>query len=244
MKIADTLLDILRDCRFDSDKLYLPQQLNRKTYLEVNRILESIGGKWNRKAKAHIFKGDVESLLENLFLTGEAILPKDIQFFSTPNDIVDEMLLSANIQQDHTVLEPSAGKGNIAKRIKERCKYKSLTLIENHEPFFKILEEESYDEVFCADFLSVNRSFDRIIMNPPFTKQQDIDHVTHAFSLLREGGRLVSIMSGGILFRQNKKAVEFRDLVSRNGGTIKSLQDEVFKESGTLVKTVIVTLDK
>jgi hypothetical protein len=34
--------------------------------------------------------------------------------------------------------------------------------------------------------------FDRVLMNPPFEKQQDIDHVRRAFDHLKPGGRLSS----------------------------------------------------
>ena len=37
--------------------------------------------------------------------------------------------------------------------------------------------------------------YDRIIANPPFTKNQDIDHVMQMWNFLKPGGRIVSIMS-------------------------------------------------
>ena len=40
------------------------------------------------------------------------------------------------------------------------------------------------------------------------TSQQDIDHVTAAYGLLAPGGILVTIMSAGVLFRENKKTVD------------------------------------
>ena len=34
------------------------QQLDRNDYVKVNKALEALGGKWNRKAKAHLFDED------------------------------------------------------------------------------------------------------------------------------------------------------------------------------------------
>jgi 16S rRNA G1207 methylase RsmC len=85
--------------------------------------------------------------------------------------------------------------------------------------------------------------YDRILMNPPFSKQQDIDHVLHAWKFLKPGGRLVAIMSGGTDYRTNKKAVAFQNLVAEHGH-IEPLPEGSFEESGTGVNTVLVVLDK
>lgn len=61
---------------------------------------------------------------------------------------------------------------------------------------------------------------------------------------LRPRGRLVAIMAAGVLFRQTKAFVAFRAMVENNGGTIERLPEGAFKESGTMVNTVIVTMDK
>ena len=43
--------------------------------LKVNDVLENIGGKWDRKAKGHVFDEDPTDRLETVFLTGEIIPP-------------------------------------------------------------------------------------------------------------------------------------------------------------------------
>jgi 16S rRNA G1207 methylase RsmC len=43
------------------------------------------------------------------------------------------------------------------------------------------------DNVSQEDFLKFkDMHFDKIIMNPPFSKNQDIKHILHAYSLLEE----------------------------------------------------------
>ena len=47
-------------------------------------------------------------------------------------------------------------------------------------------------------------------MNPPFENGRDIDHVTHALSLLKPGGRLVAIMSEGVFSVSSKRQSIYR----------------------------------
>jgi hypothetical protein len=49
-------------------------------------------------------------------------------------------------------------------------------------------------------------------------------------------------MGAGVVFRENKLAVEFRALVEDRGGSIEALPEGSFKESGTMVNTVVVTI--
>ena len=90
MKIAADVLQILDLCTIEDNKVYLPNKpLDRKLYVKVNECLESIGGKWNRKAKAHIFESGPEDLFNEMIMTGEFTdFTKEYQFFPTPKNIV------------------------------------------------------------------------------------------------------------------------------------------------------------
>jgi hypothetical protein len=52
-----------------------------------------------------------------------------------------------------------------------------------------------------ADFLACDVGrlglFDSVLMNPPFRLGSDCQHVRHALTLLRPGGRLVSLVANG-----------------------------------------------
>ena len=100
---------------------------------------------------------------------------------------------------------------------------------------------EGRNEFLCLDFLDYNeKKFDRIVMNPPFSNSQDAKHILHAYSLLRDGGTLVSVASSSIQTREGKLYDELRALpiewIKVDGGA--------FKESGTLVNTVILKISK
>ena len=82
-----------------------------------------------------------------------------------------------------------------------------------------------------------------VLMNPPFSRQQDVQHVLHAFKFLRPGGRLVAVMSPSWAFRQNKLSEEFRQFVDKYGDYYDN-PPGTFKAAGTSVNTVLVLLDR
>lgn len=96
-----------------------------------------------------------------------------------------------------------------------------------------------------ADFLAWSvEQFPTILMNPPFEQGQDIAHVTHAFThCLQPGGQLVAVVSEGPFFRQEQKAVAFRELVDTYGYSVQ-LPANSFKTSGTAVNTRLIYLRK
>lgn len=246
MKINENILDILGECKVQDKIVYLPQiQLDRKVYQEVNKCLECIGGKWNRKAKGHVFSDNPTELLDNLILTGKTTdLKKEYQYFPTPKEIAMKMVDMAEIKPGDWLLEPSAGQGAIAD---EFPKESLITLIELNPKNCEVLEEKGYTPYQC-DFLALThtiaREYNKIIMNPPFSRQQDIDHILHAFDLLKDGGILVSIVSESSFFRTNSKSTEFRNFLEENNAEIISLPEGVFKESGTMVRTRIIKVRK
>ena len=76
---------------------------------------------------------------------------------------------------------------------------------------------------------------------------QDIEHVQHAYSLLRPGGRLVAVMSTGPFFRSDKKATAFRDWIGDVNADVEWLPDDAFKgqeafrQTGVRTRLVAIT---
>ena len=164
------------------------------------------------------------------------------QFFPTPAPVVERMLTAAG----HTltgmrVLEPSAGLGAIARPVAARGA--SVDCIELDYQLAGRLRQAGFN-VQGADFLEVpaRPEYDRVMMNPPFASRADVKHVMHALGFLRPGGLLVAVMSAGAGFRDDNLTVGFRATVEERGGTITALPDDAFKESGTSVRTVLVTI--
>ncbi|MDD5511927.1 MAG: methyltransferase, partial [Dehalococcoidales bacterium] len=223
-------------------------QLDRKTYESVNKVLEAMGGKWNRKYGGHVFLERPEQQLLDLLSTGVIIPPQEFGFYPTPPALVAKMIELADLRPGMRVLEPSAGTGAIADMVGKIVGVPYITCIELLEKNVEVLRKKEFNTMH-VDFLKIqpyvgDLAFDRVLMNPPFENQQDIDHVCHALNFLRHGGRLVSIMSPGFTFRENKKSAYFRSLVEDLGGWYSKNEPDAFKESGTGIQTVTVVIDR
>lgn len=164
-------------------------------------------------------------------------------YFPTPTPVVERMLAEADLRPGQRVLEPSAGKGNIADALRE-AGAKPET-IEPVQDLRAILEAKGHP-VVGRDFLEQRGEYDRIVMNPPFENGQDMAHVRHAYDLLKPGGRVVSIMSEGPFFRSDKRSAEFRAWLDEHGGTSEKLPEGAFQSSErpTGVNTRLVVIEK
>lgn len=165
-------------------------------------------------------------------------------FFPTRQPVVDRMIKEAGLEEGMAVLEPSAGIGNIAEGIQAAGFEPDVVEVSN--TLRQLLEAKGFSLV-GDDFLKFEGEYDRIIMNPPFEKFQDIDHVRYAYELLKPGGRIVSIMGEGTFFRTDKKAQEFRDWLDDVGWSEK-LPEGAFKGRDALRETGVasrlVVIDK
>lgn len=103
------------------------------------------------------------------------------------------------------------------------------------------LRAQGYD-VIERDFLSVTPeeigTFDFVLANPPFTRNQDIQHVMHMLQFIRPGGALSVIMSTSWLEGKTKAHAQFKDFLATQDVTVTAIEAGAFKESGTVVPTV------
>ncbi|PWJ81522.1 uncharacterized protein DUF4942 [Pseudaminobacter salicylatoxidans] len=197
---------------------------------------------------------------------------KHFGFYPTPDAAAQDLLkgvplLQSKDKEPLTILEPSAGTGNLARRCirtiseldnwsggrerhaKEYRFDNRVDVVEMQPHLAAQLEAERiYRKVYATDFLSLRPSvtglYDRIVMNPPFDLERDIDHFVHALDFLKPDGCIAAIMSAGTEFRETKKATAFRALVERMKGQFRDLPPGSFAEVGTYVNTVTVKLWK
>lgn len=246
MKIATDILCIIERADTDGRNLQIGETLDRKTYVAVNKVLEAAGGKWDRRAKAHVFEVDAEQAIEDIINTGEVVIQRDeLQYFPTPEKVVRQMLDAADIEDGMSILEPSAGNGHIAKIALREFPKSSITCVEIEAGRARNLVSMGF-QTYAVDFLTspVPGGYDRVLMNPPFAKKADVLHVRKAYSMLNPGGVLVAIMAAGITFRQDKAIAQLREDILAAGGSIEELEAGSFKESGTGVNTVMVVYPK
>lgn len=186
---------------------------------------------------------------EDLFSPKRSVA-RNFGHFPTPPDVADKVIQSASLARSQdapplTVLEPSAGSGNIARRAADAGCVVDCVEIQGHLAG-ELRAARLYRNVWHEDFLSrlPNGSYDRVVMNPPFDLERDIDHVMHAMAFLKPDGLLVAIMSAGTEWRQTKKARAFRDRMKALNAKWQDLPAGSFSPVGTNVNTVILRVWK
>jgi predicted RNA methylase len=256
--IKENVQDVLGRGELKGNLYFLPnEQLDRKVYVDVNKVLVALGGKWNRKEKAHVFIHPVEEIFDEVLTSGSYVdKKKELQFFETPSELADELMVLADIQPDDRVLEPSAGSGALVEKMWGRANPISVVAVEiDPDHIFNLgTGAIGFDlQVIHGDFLEWsadynsdrgNQQFDKIVMNPPFTKGQDIKHIMAAYDLLKIGGRLVSICSESAFQNDYERNKEFANFLKLNHAAISRVESGAFKESGTLVPTRIIVINK
>lgn len=260
MKISNEVMVILSNIECDGENARITQELTRNEYVAVNKVLVAAGGKWNRKAGAHVFgSGNAAEAIDMILLTGAVETARDVGWFPTPADIAS-MLVDDHVREGDLVLEPSAGEGALVIPILtkgarviaiERDSNRRKKLCDAVQQLFGP-EYAAHERFLCEDmqdFMEYQNTdeFHTVIMNPPFTKVgigDQLDHVRHAFSMLRRGGVLKSIMSSGVQWREDNRYKEFRNWAKSNNGHFETLPPKSFNVSGTNVNTVILTLYK
>lgn len=244
MKIDDDVIEVIGRSVAVGKMLKVTEQIERALYVRVDKVLQAMGGRWDRSAKAHVFEVDAVQARADALVSRKVIdLRRDYDFFPTPAPLAQRLMKLAGIEPGMRCLEPSAGKGAIAGEMAKAAGV-NVDCVELADDNVRSLSSMGY-VVHPGDFLTMTERqlglFDRIVMNPPFAGDRDAEHIAHAFTLLRPGGVLVSVASAGLTFRQSKRCALVRAMAEEHG-SIEALPDDSFKESGTRVRTVVVRL--
>lgn len=243
-------LEIIRQGTLNGKLFSLPEgQLERKLYQDVSKLLGGIGAKWSTKHKAFVFDvSEPEGLLEDLKGGTKRNLKQEFQFFETPQDIADYMVNELLLSNGQTVWEPSAGRGALIDAVLRYGRQVGIFAHELMPDNEKILRKK-----YTANFYFLGNDclkhseqikFDRIIANPPFSKNQDIDHIRKMYASLAEGGRIVTVASTHWQFSSNKKETAFRDWLEDIEAVTMDLGHGRFKSSGTMVNSCLIIIDK
>lgn len=145
-------------------------------------------------------------------------------FYPTPRSLINKMLRDIDFKIISSVLEPSAGKGDIVEVIRDKFKYAhsayynreakwDIDTIELEENLQYILQGKNY-RIVHNDFLTYNsfKKYDLIIMNPPFSTGDK--HLLKALDMQENrGGQIVCILNSETL--KNPFSNTRKDLVRR-----------------------------
>jgi 16S rRNA G966 N2-methylase RsmD len=259
LTISPEVLGVLKRGTLTNNLFVLPPgNLERSLYEAVNKVLNNAGGVWTKKLKGHLFTEDPTEKLGLALETGaienkvdDAKAERDLyQAFYTPAELAKRVVELADVE-GKLVLEPSGGEGALVIEA-YRQGAASVTIVEINPKAIAVLKENVISAVgektpdqgiaYEADFLKLNlkrSDFDRVVMNPPFTRNQDVKHVAHALTLLAPGGILVAIMADNV----NRDC--FREMLhGLHDYEIENVPAGAFRESGTDVKTIILTVRK
>jgi predicted RNA methylase len=165
------------------------------------------------------------------------------QSYYTPDWLAKELVTIADIRPGMACLEPSAGMGAIAD-IVEAAGGKVVCVEADPEAYSHLCGAHT---AYSGDFLSMDSTpaelgtFDRVVMNPPFSRDQDARHVCHAFTFLKPGGRLVAIVGHYALNGKTDERRRFQDLIRQYGRIVKELPPGTFENNA---RAVIVELNR
>lgn len=240
--------EILKHCTLENDILKLPAvQFNKKSYAEAKKWIEEAGGSWQGgKVQGFTFPFNPERVFSILKEGKRCNLQQDFQFFETPAAVADWLVMLADgINETDTVLEPSAGRGALIKAIHRACPSVIVEcyelMPENREFLHTLGNVILLDEDFTKDSVG---TYTKIIANPPFANNQDIEHVRLMYDRLAEGGTLAAITGPHWKLGQEKKCAEFRAWLDSVCGQTFEIGAGEFKESGTTIATVAVVIKK
>lgn len=129
-------------------------------------------------------------------------------FYPTPENLINKMFCDIDFKMIHSILEPSAGSGNIVEALKQKEKlystsYNKFTFdidcIEADQNLQHILKGKNF-RVVHNDFLAYDtmKEYDIIIMNPPFSN--GCKHLLKALEMQeRNGGAVVCLLNAETL---------------------------------------------
>ncbi len=177
---------------------------------------------------------------------------KDFGAFMTSPTVAAQVVELARIMQGDRVLEPSAGKAAIAGRARDEGG--TVTCIEIQPGLAHELRViHGFADVRQADFLTLEprhfAPFDKVVMNPPFDRGRDCDHVRHAYQFLKPGGVLVAVMSARAEWSEDKRHKALHRIIDKCTAIYGNrkwidLPAGSFAHAGTNVNTVLLAIRK
>jgi phospholipid N-methyltransferase len=257
--IMNELNESISNCKIAGNTVFLPdpKEYTMSNYQDVRKALLNAGAIYKRNS--FIFPSDAQPYIDRITGGEKVNIKKEFQFFATPAKLAAKLVEMADINSpDLTVLEPSAGQGAIVKAI---LKHEPGLIVHCYELMdinrgvlkgikdCVILGEDflNSDNITKGAHTSTNSKdikFDRIIANPPFNKNQDIEHIKEMYRRLNKNGRLVTIASKHWQFATGKKETAFRNWIEEIGAITEDIDAGEFKESGTNISTCIILIDK
>ena len=240
--------EILKHCTLDGNVLKLPNvRFDKKNYALAKTWIEEAGGIWQGgKVQGFTFPFDARRVFSILNQGKRCNLAQEYQYFATPAGLADWLVsLAGGVSGTDTILEPSAGTGAIVKAIIRSSPGVMVDCFELMPENIEILSKIDGVSLVGTNFDSpTKKKYTKIIANPPFSKNQDVDHLLRMYECLAENGVMAVITSRHWQLGQEKKCVDFRKWIESHDAKVFPIEAGEFKESGTSVPTLAVVIHK
>lgn len=257
------VLTVLKNCMVEGNVVKLPDgKLDRSIYTEVKKQLELIGGRWKGGRvcgfQFEVSNEDLQELLDAQAKGDGRNLKKEFQFFETPDEVgrymMKDIAVEYNQFKDLKVLEPSAGNGALIKSfhkyVNKNVTVDCIELMDLNRfklqklPNVNLIGKDFLNIVDIDKFNLIRGQYDVIIANPPFSGNQDIDHILAMYRCLKSKGRILTISSKSWVLGNQKKQVQFKEWLDEVGAYQEELPAGMFKDSGTNVSSMYLVIDK
>ena len=156
----------------------------------LDEVMAAIGGVSD--GSAWTFDYDPQPAIDEILCSGCIPDAMSHQFYPTPEHIATAAVAAACIGPRDECLEPSAGLGGLADFMPQD----RTQCVEVNAIHCAALRAKGHETVE-ADFLSWRPpgvTFDRVVMNPPYSESRWQAHLEHAAGFVARGGRLVAIL--------------------------------------------------
>lgn len=165
-------------------------------------------------------------------------IAKDLQYYPTPEKVVDEILSNIYPIAGQRVLEPSCGCGRLLDALRKAGA--DVFGIEVDASRAAQCRAKGHS-VMVANFLETAPmgDYDRVVMNPPFYGKHYAKHVRHAFGFLKPGGTLTAILP---VTARDHGLLDELGTRSRHDSPWRDLPVGSFAESGTNINTTVLTI--
>lgn len=238
-------INLIAMLKCDGNRMDLPKNFSfsKKEYTDLKNEIIKSGGIYSKNGFDFIENSEI--VYDRITSGSNYNLKKEFQFFGTPEEKADELVSLAEIQPNDSILEPEAGQGAIIRAINKVCDIvpDCFELMDVN----KIVLNKSglKFNLIGDDFLKHNgKLYTKIIANPPFSKNQDIDHILEMYKCLAPNGRLVSMSSESWVDGNQKKQKDFRKWLEDVEAVVIQIEKGTFKESGTMVGGKIIVINK
>jgi len=147
-----------------------------------------------------------------------SIFTNNPDFYPTPDEVIEQMMMGEETV-GQTILEPSAGKGNIVDWLKGHGA--NVIACENDPNIRRLLDGKC--EIIADDFLTVTAEqvshVNQIVMNPPFS--HGAEHIIHAWEIAPAGCVITALCNSDNLYHscwyKNEKYDRLKELIELHG---------------------------